>query len=259
MASNISNFLMRGKLGDFIQSLSALKRICESTESVANLYMYDDERNIGWEHGIENTYSELYDILINQDYIKSFNILDDFSTVQQLKSEEGYIDLGDFINSPALYQAAWIEIFSETFKFPIVGEYKWIDHKFTDPRFENKLLIHSRSKYGLNESFPYQKLIEENKGNNIFISTSENDYNSFPFKNDMEFYKIDSMKDWYTSINSCGLFVSNISAPACIANSLDVQRIIDLPRMIDSVHWIYEAKYTPNLFYYLDEKRHNLT
>jgi len=248
---------MRGKLGDFIQSLSALKRICESTGCVGNLYMYDDVRNIGWEHGIENTYAELYDILINQTYIESFSILDDFTTVQELKSQ-GYIDLGDFVNSPALYQAAWIEIFSNTFQFPIVGEYKWINHDFVDPRFENKLLIHSRSKYGFNELFPYQSLIEDNKGDIVFISTSEDDYNVFPFKNDMDFHQIDTMKDWYTSINSCGLFVSNISAPACIANSLDVRRIIDLPKIIDSIHWMHETKYTPNLFYYLDEERHNL-
>lgn len=248
---------MRGKLGDFIQSLSALKRICESSGCVGNLYMYDDVRNIGWEHGVENTYAELYDILINQSYIESFSILNDFTAVQELKSQ-GYIDLGDFVNSPALYQAAWIEIFSNTFQFPIVGEYKWINHNIIDPKFENKLLIHSKSKYGFNKGFPYHGLLEENKGNIVFISTSENDYNLFPLKNEMDFYKIDTINDWYTSINSCGLFVSNISAPACIANSLDVKRIIDLPKMIDSIHWMYETKYTPNLFYYLDEERHNL-
>lgn len=258
MASNTKNFLMRGKLGDFIQSLSALKRICKSTGSVGNLYMYDDPRNIGWEHGIENTYSELYNIIINQDYIQSFNILDDFTTVHQLKSEEGYIDLGDFVHSPLLYQSAWTEIFRNTFSFPIIGEYKWINYEFVDPRFENKLLIHSRSKYGFNDLFPYQNLVDENRGNIIFISTSENDYKVFPYKNDMDFYKIDTINDWYSSINSCGLFVSNISAPACIANSLDVRRIIDLPKIVDSLHWMYETKYTQNLFYYLDEERHNL-
>lgn len=248
---------MRGKLGDFIQSLSALKRICEYTGCTGNLYMYDDMRNIGWEHGIENTYAELYDILISQKYIESFSILDDFTMVQELKSN-GYIDLGDFVKSPILYRNSWTEIFSNTFGFPIVGEYKWIEYDLIDNRFENKLLIHSRSKYGFNELFPYKDLINQNKGNIIFISTSENDYNVFPYKDDIEFHKIDTMKDWYTSINSCGLFVSNISAPACIANSLDVRRIIDLPKIFDSIHWIYETKYTSNLFYYIDEERHNL-
>jgi hypothetical protein len=244
MVNKAQNFLMRGKLGDFIQSLFALKNLCKQNTYKANLFMYDLPSGIGWERGIETTYSELYDILITQPYINSFSILKG--------SVDNYIDLGDFIHSPLLYKACWSEIFSNQFCFSIDKEYRWLEYSTVDQELTDKVLIHHRAKYGSNEDFPYSQIIEDNPKKVIFISTDVSDYMKFPYKDQIEFLKIDTMDDWFRSINSCATLISNISAPACIANALDVPRVLELPSMIDARHWMGEEKYSSNMFWYYD-------
>ena len=251
MASNSRGFLMRGKLGDFIQSLYALKIFCETNKTTADLYMYDLPSKIGWEFGIENTYRELYDIMMSQEYINSFSILNSETNT------EGFIELGDFIHSPLLYNACWSEIFSNLVQCqPIPGA--WMKFDTIDDSFANKVLIHRRHKYTLNNNFPYESLVKQNKDNIIFISTSESDYENFPWKDDVDFYKIETMTNWFTCIRSCRVLISNISAPACIANALDVPRIIELPDMMDSYHWMGEQNYSNNMFWLLDNNINHL-
>jgi hypothetical protein len=50
-----NNFLMGGKLGDFLHSIFAVKQICQHKNIKADIYMYD----IGWEFGIKNTYDDM--------------------------------------------------------------------------------------------------------------------------------------------------------------------------------------------------------
>ena len=109
------------------------------------------------------------------------------------------------------------------------------------------------AKYELNMEFPYEEFIKQNKDNILFISTSESDYDAFPWKDGVEFRKIDTMTDWFTCIRSCGAMISNISAPACIANALDTYRIIELPYMIDANHWMRGELYSVNNFWFFNK------
>lgn len=260
---------MGGKLGDFLHAMFAVKQLCLNNDTKANIYMYD----IGWEFGIENTHAELYPIMINQDYVKSFNILNDYEIdpVQTPEKntpiivkdnkilEEGYIDLGSYIRSPWLYKTCWSEIYSKTFNFDIREEYSWIQYNKIDHTLNGKVLIHRRNNpVRINHDFPYNQILEEYKDNLVFISSSENDYLSFEYKDQVPFLKVNTLEEWFTSINSCSMLISNLSSPAVIGHCLDKLRIIELPNILDAAHCVGEEKYSKNIRWYMNENFHHL-
>lgn len=260
---------MGGKLGDFIQSLYAVKNICKQRNSKADVYMYD----IGWEFGIKNTYAELYPILMQQDYINSLNILENYhldpiQTPNQNSPivihdeklvEQGYIDLGEYLRSPLLYKTCWSEVYSNMYNFPIEGEYGWIKYNNFDIKLKDRILIQRKAATRTNEIFPYDQIVEQYGDSLLFASSNEDDYNKFPFKSKVDYLKLTTLDEWFTSINSCQMIIANLSAPAAIAHALDKLRIIELPFTVDSNHCIGEEKHSNNIFYYLNEQYNNLT
>ena len=99
--------------------------------------------------------------------------------------------------------------------------------------------------------------------NNIIIDiylvfSNENDYNVFPYKSKVEFRKVVTLDEWFTSINSCEMIIANLSAPAAIAHAFDKLRIIELPFTEDSHHCMGEEKYTKNIHWYLNQQLNNL-
>lgn len=259
---------MGGKLGDFIQSLFAVKNICKQNNTKANIYLYD----IGWEFGIHNTCAELKPILLQQDYINSINVLKNYvlDPIQTPNKnspiiindktliEEGYIDLGEYIRSPLLYKSCWSELYSNLFKFPIQKDYSWIKYNNVDLSIKDKVLIQRKATAALNDQFPYDQIIEKYKDRLLFISSNKDDYDQFPYKSKIDYLKITSLDQWFTTINSCEMIIANLSAPAAIAHSLDKLRIIELCSTLDANHCIGEEKYSDNIFWYLDQQYNNL-
>lgn len=263
-----NNFIMGGKLGDFLHSMFAVKQICEQKGEKANVYMCD----FGWEFGVETTHAELKPIMVEQDYIESFEILRECeidpiqrpeqSTPIRVKNEkilsEGYVDLTGYIRSSWLYKTCWSELYSKTFGFEIKGEYPWIKWHKKNEELKGKVLIHRRyNPVRMNPIFPYDQILETYSDNLVFVSSSEKDYEEFPYKQ-VPFFKVTTLEDWFTSINSCDIFVSNLSGPAVMAHALDKLRIIELPNIIDSIHCMGEEKYSKNVFWYIDERHNNL-
>lgn len=261
------NFLMGGKLGDFLHALFAVKCICHQHNTKANVYMYD----IGWEFGIQNTYKELYDIIINQDYINSFDILTEYEIDPIQTSEQntpirinnakilndGYIDLGNYIRSPWLYKACWSDLYSKTFNFNITDEYKWLSYDKIDTSLQNKVLIHRRNNpVRINNEFPYDHVLETYKDNVIFISSDRKDYDAF--NREIPFLQVSTLDEWFTSINSCSMIISNLSSPAVIGHALDKLRIIELPNIPDAAHCIGEEQYSKNIHWFLNNTVNNL-
>lgn len=268
MESNTLNFVMGGKLGDFIQSLIAVKGLCFKHNKKANLYIYD----IGWDFGINNVYKELYPIIIYQEYINSFNILQDYyldpiqtpsknSPIQIFDKkiiEEEYVDLGSYIRSPYLYKNCWSELFSKTFNFPIPTDNKWISYNKVDNHLTGKILIHRKHTGRTNDKFPYNDIIKLYKGDLIFISSNEKDYDAFPYKSNIPFLKMETLDNWFTSINSCYMVISNLTGPAAIAHAMNKLRIIELPETIDSFHCIGEEKYSDTIRWYINDFNYHL-
>jgi hypothetical protein len=142
-----------------------------------------------------------------------------------------------------------------------IKEYKWLFFNKTDPKFKNKVIINRRNNpVRFNPNFPYNEIMESYKDDLIFISTSDDDYNAFPYKNKCEFYKINNIDEWFTVINSSALFVGNLSSPTSIASCLDKKRIVELPNTTDINHWIGEEKYSKNISWFFDQiKLYNMT
>lgn len=255
---------MGGKLGDFLHSLFAVKHLNTS----ADVYMYD----IGWELGIDITYAELKPILLNQSYIRSLSILTDYtldpiqtparSTPIQIHNtkilKEGYVDLGGYIRSRWLYKTCWSELYANTFNFTIGNEYAWMTHNKIDKRFIDKVIIHRRNNPArLNDDFPFSQIMEQYGDDIIFVSSNEDDYRAFPYQH-IPFVKLNTLDEWFTTINSCGLMISNLTAPTVIAHALDVPRIIELPNTLDSMHCMGEEKHSSNIDWYLSDTQNTL-
>jgi hypothetical protein len=260
----VNNFIMGGKLGDFLHAMFAVKNICIRDNVKANVYMCD----VGWEFGIENTYAELKPILEQQNYINSLNILweceidpiqnPNQNTPVRVKNkkilEEGYTDLGNYIRSPYLYKACWSEIYSRMFNFPIHNEYKWITYDKINPDLEGKVLIQRKNNVMINPFFPYEQVLDNYGEENIlFISSNKNDYDKFPYKERINFYKVTTLDEWFTAINSAELVVANLSAPAVMAHAMDKLRIIELSLTQDACHCIGEEKYSKNVNWFQNE------
>lgn len=252
---------MGGKLGDFLHSMFAVKQLSTQFDIKANIHML----NFGWERSVEQTHSELSEIFNKQEYVESFDILYDcdIDPIQRPEQnspvrvkdqqilKEGYTDLGNFLRSPLLYNACWSEIYANTFGFDIKDEYAWVKWDGVLPDFENKVVIHRRyNPVRINNDFPYNTILENYGDDVIFVSSDENDYNQFNFKK-LPFVKIESLEMWFSVINSCGLFISNLTGPAVIGHSLDKNRIIELPNIVDSKHCIGEEKYSNNINWFV--------
>jgi hypothetical protein len=269
MVNKTLNFLSGGKLGDFLHALYAVRGICLKENAKADLYLYD----IGWEFGIENTYKELYPILIQQDYINSLNILTDYyldpvqtpaqNTPIEIKNPEiknkGYIDLGEYIRSPYLYRKCWSDLYANTFNFNVPEQYRWLDYKQTDPTLSDTVFVHRKYTTRINPDFIYEQILTEYRGKLVFISANPKDYENFPYKDSMPFYKVTTLDEWLTAINSCALFISNLTAPAAMAHALDAPRLIELPDTMDTAHCIGEEQYSDNIHWYLNKQINNLS
>ena len=257
------NFIIAGKLGDFLHALFAVKSICRQNGIKANVYMVD----LGFEFGIHNTHAEISEFLLDQDYMNSLEILTDYeldpiqnpsqnSPIRIHNSklvEEGYVDLISYIASPWIYKACWSDLYSFTFDFKIPNDYSWITYNKINPDLKDVVLIHRKNEeWRINRDFPHDKIIEKYKGKVMFISSSQADYDAFG-RPDIPFLKVTTLEEWFTSINSCLMLVSNLSSPAAMAHSLDKLRIIESPYIVDAAHFIGEERYSNNFYWYINE------
>jgi len=263
-----NNFLMSGKVGDFVHGLYAVKQLCLKRNVKADIYMYGG----GWELGIEKTCEDFKPVLLEQDYINSVNVLDGYTLDEpqttsysvpivvhnQKRLNEGYTDIGSWIRSDQIYKKCFTELYSEHFNFSIPNEYAWLKVEKQQDELKNKILVHRRNNpVRINSTLNYNEIIRYfGKRNMIFISYDESDYHSFEFKDQMYFLKVNSIKEWFTYINSCEVVISNLSAPAAIAHALNKPRVIELPYTVDSYHCMGEENYSETVFWYLNEKTH---
>lgn len=264
---NTQNFTICGKLGDFMHMMFGMKHLCEKNNTKANIYLYHVTG--GFEFGTETAYKELYDLVMSQPFVESFQMLheDEYKIVSagshsisgpievyhpKLVSE-GYTHLEGFMRSPHLYKHCWSEIFALTFGFDLGGDYKWIEFDKIDPYFQDKVIINRRYSHSrINNDFPYGDIFEAYKGNVVFIGTEKKDHDLFPYKDECEFYQITDVNHWFTTINSAALYVGNLSGPSSIASALDRPRIIELPATGDAMHWMGEENYSKNIGWYVN-------
>lgn len=243
------NFLHSGKLGDFIHSMFAIKNICRKFNSIANIFIRPGD----WSTDLDTTYQELYPIIVSQKYVNSFSIL----LHNNLNKNCKYIDLDFFRQSQNLYKNSWTDMFLIDYDLQF-KDYKWIDFHETDRYFMNRIVINRKisDPNMINGNFPYQDIINNYDIKPIFISSKYNtqEYDSFPLKDQCEHIIMNTIKDFFIAINSCKVFIGNLSGPLAIACSLDSNRIAELGETFDYSHYLTENKYSNNISWFLNSK-----
>lgn len=235
----VLNFTSGGLMGDFINSLYAVKNICEREQARANIFLTDG--GDPFKYGVKKAFEDLKEIVLEQSYVKSF-------TLQQVKAP--FIDLNlwrnevrrDYFNGG--YRKSWSEVFSGYYKFNIPSEYQWLFTNKTDEKTKGKTLIH-RSTKRHSKTFDWENVLNEDV---LFITTDINEYNDFFLKDKVDLYLVNTISELAITINSCQKFVGNQSAPFAIASAFDKERICELDS-IDAVFYSGEVKYSKKMGY----------
>lgn len=222
----INNYLIGGKLGDFIHCLLVPSYMYDKTGIRANIYL---DITGGWEREIEKTYEDLFGLMFAQEYINDFRIF---------KGENIDYDLRKFRNSDLLYRSSWTQIL---LREECVGlwNYNWLKtDKF--PNFENIVFI-NRSDKPWNERLEkeYNNIIDNNECK--FLTFDKKQYELFPLKHKIPCETYPTVGGLAYAINSCKQYVGNQSAPSAIAMALGVTRKIELLDLIDRIHYERES------------------
>ena len=221
-----------GKLGDFIHCLYIVMVKYEITGKKGDIYITDDCRCGGDKFGypVNRTYQELYDIVISQPYVASFNLYT--GEIERKETQMTFdVNLNDFRRFPMLFSYSWLESLSKSFHLPLL-EKPWITFNDTwiDPKYEDLIVIH-RSKTPQHQSSNFIPLLESIVKNNkcIFVTCEQEEYSMFALKHLVPLDLKTSLKEIFITINSCRFFIGNQSSPLAIALSLFKPLLCDAP------------------------------
>lgn len=224
--NNTIRYVSGGRLGDFIFQLSIINEIYLLTGKKGILYI----ANIG-DHFIfplTQTYNELNNIVTKQVYIESFSIYNHHLYDLNLSSWRGTMD----------YNHSWKTIFESAYHFPW-GNHQWL-YLNKNEKYKDLILVFS-SQQRVNKTFNYNELNKFNK-KIYFVTMSQTEYNDFMKKKKLnyELMLFNNLEEFWIAINSCYLFVTNQSSPACVAMALFANTYIllyDKPSIkIDILH-----------------------
>lgn len=264
-SKNNSNiiYLSGGLLGDFINQLSIINENYILTGKKGILYLVENfpmgiqydannpRHNIGWRFGINKIYDEIKDIILQQEYILDFKIYNN-------EVLDNYIHLSQWRLSSLLHKTTFYEIFKSEYNVEW-GKHKWLNLPINDKYKDYILITTSERRYNFNFNFNFLK----NYNKKIYFATTDiNEYNNFKKISNInyELLYFDNLLDYWIAINSCYLFVSNLSSFSSIAMALNINNITLLATE-DSIHfknlqnlkW-FKSKDENNLEYYDDNK-----
>ena len=226
-------YVAGGLLGDFINQLSIIKEIYEKTGRQGFLFVSD--RGDKFRFGLQKVYDDTKAIVKAKEYIYEYKIH---------KGEVYDIDLSDWRNSPHLYRGNWATIYESTYKVPW-GKHKWLSWK-TDPLLTDKILI-SHSTRRENKQINYVEFLKQFPADKLmFVTMDMTEYaffcelsgTSLPIK------FCDTLEDLLTAINSCELFIGNLTAPLHFAFACHKPTVgILMPGLQDNIHMVNFPSY----------------
>jgi hypothetical protein len=226
-------YISSGKLGDFILQLSVIN------ENYLNLgrkgLLYISVKHCDFTNGLQGTYEDTYEIIKSQPYIEDYKIY---------SGEEIDIDLSIWRYNDIWYSGNLRDIFIKTYNIDW-GKNKWLylDETKYDEKWKNTVFINTK-----NENFKYldyQSLYDKYGEKLVFISLTKNNYDNFIEKINLNipFYHSPNFTDLCVAINSCKLFVGNLSMPLALAYSLHRKTMIACNFPPDNVEEIHNANY----------------
>ena len=261
---NTIKYLSGGLLGDFIHQLSVIKENYLKTGKKGDLYITDSScvpKNFpsdwekypclqtNWRFGMGKAYEDLREIVLNQDYINSFQVYNESVII-----DSTYIHLSSWRKSPFLYRDSFYNIFKNEYDVEW-GLHKWLDLP-TNDNFSNFILI-SMSSRRHNPHFNFKDL--EKYGKKIYFATLNiEEYDEFKKWSNCDFKILlfDNLLDYWIAINSCFLFVSNPSSFSSVARALHKNTITILPNNEEDIH--LQMNEIKNLKWYKNENENTL-
>jgi len=211
-------YITGGMFGDFIHLLSV---ICEKyNETGRKGILYISNRGDCFRNGIENTYKDVYPVIMDQKYIQDFKIYN---------NEPFEIDLTEWRNNPNLFSQNLYNTYKQTYNVQW-GKTPWIVAPY-DEKWKDKVIINTTSHRWMH-NIEFIKLTSIYPYDLVFISSDNEQYTFFTNKTGIiiDHHKFDTFLELITIINSCKLFVGSLSAPLSIAHALHKKRICGLPK-----------------------------
>ena len=230
-------YISGGLLGDFIHQLSIINQAFLQTGRKGILYIAITGDI--FKHGLQVAYQDTYKLITEQSYIKEYKI--------HSNNEPYHINLSQWRRHPLLFQTNWSKIFIDTYKIPW-GVDKWLIVPY-DNTFNDTILISTTAcREACNIDFTYicKKYCKQIKF--IDLSNVETEQFKTKFKaNDIELYKPENLYKMCVAINSCKLFIGNLSSPLAFAYGMHKTCIVGLPNGNDTNHHLGLDSIMPNL------------
>jgi hypothetical protein len=248
MSENLK-YISGGLLGDFIYQLSVIKENYLLSGKKGELFLVDKIKNSScWKFGVEKAYNDLKDIVLNQDYISSFEIYNNIDDIND------YINLSSWYDSSLLFKTNFYEIFKKEYDVEW-GSHKWLDLPKNEKYKDYVLISTSEKSERYNHFFDFNILYAYNK-KIYYATTNIKEYEIFKIKSNCNFELLlfDNLIDFWIAINSCYLFVSMFSSFLCLSNALHKNTIALLPDNDD----LFMFRNIPNLKWYVNDFEHNL-
>ena len=235
-------YISGGLLGDFVHQLSIVYEKFLKTGRKGILYISNDADGQHFKFGLQNAFEDTFQIVTKQQYIQEYKI----------HNGEPYdINLSDWRNSSLVYKTSWDKIFYNTFH-ENWAKHKWLNIE-TDDFWRDKILINTNS-YRPTTNIDYTYILNTYNANVVFVSLHESECSNFISNYNAENLMCFVPNNLYSLcvvINSCKLFIGNLSAPLAFAYAFHKQSIIGLSHT-DDVHHIGLENIMPNLFIHTD-------
>lgn len=239
-------------LGDFIHSLSVVKNVCEKRKVKANIYLTDKIHLYNgdvWKMGCEKAHRDLNELVMSQWFANSFEILPDGFDEPHTNLSCWRLGIEDDRRKNGFYYRSWSELLSGYYDYEICPTYKWLNENLVNDEVKGKIAIH-RSLHRHNPSFNWDSILNMDE-EFVFVTSSIEEWERFPFKNDRVKLKlVSTISEMAIYINSCKYFIGNQSAPLSLASAFDVPRLIELDYS-SCVFYMNERKYSKNISWYL--------
>lgn len=198
-----------GRLGDFIYQLSVIQENFIETGKKGILYISSTPENFA--HGVETAFNDTKEYITSLPYIKEYKIF----------SNEYYdIDLSKWRTSDV--RSNWHDIFKKDYNVEW-GTHPWLSSPVTS-RFQDITLFHcSISRFP--EQINFTELFKDK--NMLFITQHPAEHTYFVNKTgiNITLYVPESIDEFICAVNSCLLFIGNLSSPLTYAYGLHKKSI----------------------------------
>lgn len=223
----VLSYAAGGKLGDFVHYLSIMNENFLKTGRKAAIYLIDTPE-AKFLLGLERTLQDTKSFVNKQKYVESFQIH---------KGEPIDVNLYNWRSSNLLYKTNWHFIFKDFYQVDW-GVNKWLTFSETLPELLGKVLI-SQTSVRINNNINYNSLLTGYDLNEVYFLTQNNEeYQKFLQSSNLHIkcYLVETLEKMIIAINSCELFIGNLSSPLAIAYALHKRNYTILCNGPDDIH-----------------------